>query len=70
LIILLLAGTLILPFPFSHIIPALVIMLVSFAYLEEDGALLCISLAAALALSLPKIISAHSDGAVRRELAW
>ena len=49
LIILLLAGTLILPFPFSHIIPALVIMLVSFAYLEEDGALLCISLAAALA---------------------
>jgi hypothetical protein len=49
LIILLLAGTLILPFPFSHIIPALVIMLVSFAYLEADGALLCISLAAALA---------------------
>jgi hypothetical protein len=49
LVILLLAGTLILPFPFSHIIPALVIMLVSFAYLEEDGALLCISLAAALA---------------------
>jgi hypothetical protein len=49
LIILLLAGILILPFPFSHIIPALVIMLVSFAYLEEDGALLCISLAAALA---------------------
>ncbi len=47
--LLLLAGTLLLPFPFSHIIPALVIMLVSFAYLEEDGALLCISLAAALA---------------------
>jgi hypothetical protein len=32
-----------------HIIPALVIMLVSFAYLEEDGVLLCMSLAAALA---------------------
>jgi hypothetical protein len=37
LIILLLAATLIWPFPFSHIVPALVIMLVSFAYLEEDG---------------------------------
>jgi hypothetical protein len=49
LIILLLAGTIIWPFPLSHIIPALVVMLVSFAYLEEDGVLLCISLAAALA---------------------
>ena len=49
LIILLLAGTIIWPFPFSHIIPTLVVMLVSFAYLEEDGVLLCISLAAALA---------------------
>jgi hypothetical protein len=49
LIILLLAGTLIWPLPFSHVIPALVIMLVSFAYLEEDGVLLCIALAAAIA---------------------
>jgi hypothetical protein len=49
LIILLLAGTLIWPLPFSHIIPVLVIMLVSLAYLEEDGVLLCVSLAAALA---------------------
>jgi hypothetical protein len=48
LIVLLLAATLIWPFPFSHIIPALVIMLLSFAYLEEDGVLLCISLAAAI----------------------
>ena len=47
-IVLLLAATLIWPFPFSHIIPALVIMLISFAYLEEDGVLLCISLAVAL----------------------
>jgi hypothetical protein len=47
-VVLLLAATLIWPFPFSHIIPALVIMLISFAYLEEDGVLLCISLAAAL----------------------
>jgi hypothetical protein len=48
LIVLLLAGTLIWPFPFSQIIPAIVIMLISFAYLEEDGILLCVSLAAAL----------------------
>ncbi len=48
LVVLLLAATLMWPFPFSHIIPALVIMLISFAYLEEDGVLLCISLAAAL----------------------
>lgn len=48
LVVLLLAGTLMWPFPFSHVIPALVIMLISFAYLEEDGVLLCIALAAAL----------------------
>jgi hypothetical protein len=47
-IVLLLAATIIWPFPFSHVIPALVIMLISFAYLEEDGVLLCISLTAAL----------------------
>jgi hypothetical protein len=47
-IVLLLAATLIWPLPLSHIIPALVIMLISFAYLEEDGVLLGISLAAAL----------------------
>jgi hypothetical protein len=47
-VVLLLAATLVSPFPFSHIVPALVIMLVSFAYLEEDGVLLCISLAAAV----------------------
>jgi hypothetical protein len=42
-IILLLAATLLLPLPFSHIIPSLVIMLPSFAYLEDEGMLLCIS---------------------------
>lgn len=49
LVVLLLAATLVWPFPFSHIIPTLVIMLLSFAYLEEDGILLCIALVAALA---------------------
>jgi hypothetical protein len=47
LTILLLAVTLLAPFPFN-IVPTLVIMLISFAYLEEDGLLLCISLVAAL----------------------
>ncbi len=46
--IVLLAPTLVWPFPFSHIIPALVIMLLALAYLEEDGVLLCLALAAAL----------------------
>jgi len=47
LTILLLAVTLIAPFPFN-IIPTLVIMLISFAYLEEDGILLCISMVTAI----------------------
>jgi hypothetical protein len=45
--ILLLAVTLIAPFPFN-IVPTLVIMLISLAYLEEDGILLCISVVAAI----------------------
>jgi len=47
-IVLLLAATFVLPVPFSQIIPALAIMLLSFAYLEEDGVLMGISLVAAL----------------------
>ena len=46
---LLLGLTLISPFPFSHVIPAFVIMLLALAYLEEDGLVLIISLAASLA---------------------
>ena len=49
LVVLLLAPTLVWPFPFSHIIPALVIMVLALAYLEEDGVLLCVALAAAAA---------------------
>lgn len=48
LVILLLAATLLAPIPFSNIIPGLVIVLLSFAYLEEDGIALCIALVAAL----------------------
>jgi hypothetical protein len=48
LVVLLLGTTLLAPIPFSHIIPALVIMLLAFALLEEDGVLLCLALAAAV----------------------
>lgn len=47
-VILLLGLTLLAPIPFSQIIPALVIMLLAFAFLEEDGVLLCIALIAAV----------------------
>jgi len=47
-VVLALAPTLIWPFPFSHVIPSLVIGLLSLAYLEEDGVLLCVALAAAV----------------------
>jgi hypothetical protein len=49
-LVLLLAVTTLVPFPFYQI-PTLVIVMIAFAYLEEDGLLLCISLPAA-ALSL------------------
>lgn len=48
LVVFLLAATLLAPIPFSNIIPGLVIVLLSFAYLEEDGIALCIALGAAL----------------------
>jgi hypothetical protein len=47
-VVLLLAPTLVWPFPFSQIIPAFVIVLLSLAYLEEDGVLLCVALVSAL----------------------
>lgn len=40
--------TLISPVPFSHVVPALVIMLLALAYLEEDGLALMLALFAAL----------------------
>ena len=47
-VVLLLAITLIAPIPFSNYLPALVIILVALAYLEEDGLLLSLGLAAAI----------------------
>jgi hypothetical protein len=48
-VMLLLGLSLISPVPFSHILPALVIMLLALAYLEEDGIALVVALIAALA---------------------
>jgi hypothetical protein len=47
-IMMLLVGlTMIVPVPFGHVVPALVIMLLAVAYLEEDGLALLIALLAA-----------------------
>lgn len=48
IIMLLLGLTLVSPVPFSHVMPALVIMLLALAYLEEDGIVLLVALIAAL----------------------
>jgi hypothetical protein len=49
-VVLLLGAGLLAPVPLSNVPPSLVIVLVAFAYLEEDGALLCAALAAAFLL--------------------
>lgn len=64
----LLGATLLAPVPFSHVIPALVIMLLAFAFLEEDGVMLCIALAAAV-ISLV-ITAAAIWGAIEVSAIW
>jgi len=49
-IVLLLAGGLLVPVPLSNVPLALTIALIAFAYLEEDGILLCAALAGAIVL--------------------
>lgn len=49
IVMLLLGLSIISPLPFSHVVPALVIMLLALAYLEEDGVALLVALTAALA---------------------
>jgi hypothetical protein len=48
-VMLLLGLTMIPPLPFGHVLPAIVIMLLALAYLEEDGVALLVALLAALA---------------------
>jgi hypothetical protein len=58
---LIMAATITLPFPFAYTIPTLVIVLIAFAYLEEDGLLLSIGYFAAflsLAFSVAQIRAA------------
>ncbi len=45
--ILLMAASMLSPFPFSHVLPLLVVMVIAVAYLEDDGLLLSVSLVAA-----------------------
>jgi hypothetical protein len=49
-VLLLSAALLLTPVPLSNIAPAIVIALISLAYLEEDGLLLCFALLAAIIL--------------------
>lgn len=49
IVMLLLGLSILSPLPFSHVVPALVIMLLALAYLEEDGVVLLIALLGALA---------------------
>ncbi len=49
IMMLLLGLTMVSPVPFSQVVPALVIMLLALAYLEEDGIALLVALIAALA---------------------
>ena len=48
IVMLLLGLSMLSPVPFSHLMPALVIMLLAVAYLEEDGVALLLALGAAL----------------------
>jgi hypothetical protein len=49
-VVLLLGASLLAPVPLSNVPPALLIVLTAFAYLEEDGVLLCAALVASLLL--------------------
>ncbi len=49
-VVLLLSLGLFVPVPMSNIPPSLTILLIAFAYLEEDGMLLCLALFAAFVL--------------------
>jgi hypothetical protein len=56
--VLLLSAGLLAPVPLSNVPPALAIMLIAFAYLEEDGALLCGALAIALVIVAAVLLAA------------
>ena len=47
-VVMVLDATLFMPIPLSNIIPGALTMLIAFAYLEEDGVMLCIALGTSL----------------------
>ena len=57
-VVLLLGASLLIPVPLSNVPSALLIVLIAFAYLEEDGALLCAALVGALLLSVIVVAAA------------
>jgi len=67
LVVLLLGVLLLAPIPLSNIPPALAIALLAIAYLEEDGVLLCIALAAS---TLLLAIAAGAVWQAMGELGW
>ena len=58
-VVLLLAASLLAPVPLSNVAPALAIVLIAFAYLEGDGALLGSALAAALVVLVVASLAAR-----------
>ena len=67
LVVLLLGVLLLAPIPLSNIPPALAIALLAIAYLEEDGILLCVALAAS---ALLLVIAAGVVWQAMGELGW
>ncbi|WP_042696575.1 exopolysaccharide biosynthesis protein [Azospirillum sp. B506] len=57
LVVLVLAGVFFVPIPLSNVVPAVTIMLIALAYLEEDGVLLAASLAIAAAVLIATAIT-------------
>lgn len=57
LVVLVLAGVFFVPIPLSNVVPAVTIMLIALAYLEEDGVLLAVSLAMAAAVLIATAIT-------------
>ena len=65
LVVLALTSVFFVPIPLSNIVPAVTIMLIALAYLEEDGVLLALSLAAAAVLFIATFTIWQSVEAVR-----
>ncbi|HMG50269.1 MAG TPA: exopolysaccharide biosynthesis protein [Inquilinus sp.] len=66
-LVLLLGALLLAPIPLSNIPPALAVVLIAIAYLEEDGLLLCVALAVAV---LMLAVAAGAVWQAMGELGW